>query len=445
MKDYQRDYLDFLPAALEIQETPPLPASRFILWSILIFFTIAIIWSYIGQINIVCVAHGKIIPTGKVKKIQSPESGVVKKINVIDGEKVIYGQPLVELDTTMDGAEYIKIQEQQLLYKLERVRILTILDEINPVRNKYDHLKDVETADPELLWLLKEKITRQIEEHKTTIAALMDEKNQRIAESEVIKKRVQQLDLTIPLVTERAGSSEVLVKKNMLPRLQWLELEQERLNQVKEREIQFKLLDGLKAGIANINKQLQLKKTRLEIRLLSEFSDMENRISALEQEKIKIKKSINLKKLIAPVSGTVHQLLIHTVGGVVTPAQELMQIVPDQGSIEVEAWLPNKDIGFVYEGQEAEIKIETFPFTKYGTIDAEITNISGDATLDEQMGFVYAIRLGMSRTTMKINEKTVKLTPGMLVTVEINQGKRRLIEYLLSPLLRYKDESIRER
>lgn len=122
-----------------------------------------------------------------------------------------------------------------------------------------------------------------------------------------------------------------------------------------------------------------------------------------------------------------------------------MHIVPREGAIEVEAWLANKDIGFVHEGQKAEIKVETFPFTKYGLIEAEVINVSNDATPDERLGLVYAMRVKMFKTTIKVKEKIVNLTPGMAVTVEMNMGKRKLIEFLLSPLLRYKDESVRER
>lgn len=132
-------------------------------------------------------------------------------------------------------------------------------------------------------------------------------------------------------------------------------------------------------------------------------------------------------------------------GGVVTPAQELMHIIPDEDAFEIEAWILNKDIGFVHDGQEVEIKVETFRFTKYGTIDGELINVSNDATQDEHFGLVYAARVKMDKTTMKVEDKNVNLSPGMAVTVEINMGKWRLIEFLMSPLLRYKDESVRER
>lgn len=147
----------------------------------------------------------------------------------------------------------------------------------------------------------------------------------------------------------------------------------------------------------------------------------------------------------APVSGVVQQLAVHTIGGVVTPAQELMKIVPESESLEVEAWILNKDIGFVEEGQTAEVKIETFPFTKYGTLDAEVIDVSNDAITDEQKGLVYAGRVLLQKSTIRVGEKIVNLTPGMAVTVEIKTGTRRLIEFVLSPLLRYKQESLGER
>ena len=132
-------------------------------------------------------------------------------------------------------------------------------------------------------------------------------------------------------------------------------------------------------------------------------------------------------------------------GGVVTPAQELMHIIPDENAYEIEAWIQNKDIGFVHEGQQTKIKVETFQFTKYGAIGGEVINVSNDATPDDHLGLVYAARVKMDRTTMKVEDKIVNLSPGMAVTVEVDMGKRRLIEYLISPLLKYKDESIRER
>ncbi len=149
--------------------------------------------------------------------------------------------------------------------------------------------------------------------------------------------------------------------------------------------------------------------------------------------------------LVAPVDGVVQQLDVHTVGGVVTPAQPLMVVVPADAPLEIEAMVLNKDKGFVAAGQVVEIKIESFPFTKYGTIDGSLSHVSGDAIQDEDLGPVYTARVAMDKTTIQVEGDTTPLGPGMAVTVEIKTGKRRVIEYVISPLLRYKDESLRER
>ena len=165
----------------------------------------------------------------------------------------------------------------------------------------------------------------------------------------------------------------------------------------------------------------------------------------MEQEQVKADKRLALQRLTAPVAGRVHRLAVHTVGGVVTPAQELMHIVPEQGAVEVEAWVANRDIGFVHEGQPAKIKVETFPFTKYGTIAGTVRTVSSDATPDKTLGLVYEAKVTMQKAVMQVQDKLVNLSPGMAVTVEINMGQRRLIEFLLSPLLKYKEESMTER
>ena len=452
------DELAFLPAALEIQETPPLLMGRNILWAIMLFFIIAIAWSSVGEVDIVGVAQGKIIPSGNVKIIQPLETGVVRNIYVKEGDQVEAGQELIELDTTLAGADHESIKEQLLTHKLDRMRLLMILEALGdrgedigdneafpqfPTPNPYPLIST--EATPGQINLQKERVTKQMNEHQARVEALKDEKRQRQAERNAISQRIQQLDATIPLISERAKSLEEMAKKNMVPRVQWLELEQERIEQVKERDVQKNNLSSLEASIANINQRLNAQKAEFETGLLTELADAENRIAAFEQEKVKAEKRVTLQKLVAPVSGKVHRLAVHTIGGVVTPAQELMHIVPDEDAIEVEAWLPNKDIGFVHDGQKAEVKVETFPFTKYGLIDAEILNVSNDATPDERLGLVYAMRVKMYQTTMKVKDKIVNLSPGMAVTVEVNMGKRRLIEFLLTPLLKYKNESVRER
>ena len=175
------------------------------------------------------------------------------------------------------------------------------------------------------------------------------------------------------------------------------------------------------------------------------LAEATQKLAAIRQEIVKAQVRTDAQILRAPVDGVIQQLAIHTIGGVVTPAQELMVIVPDEEALEVEALLENKDIGFVEEGQKAEVKIDAFPFTKYGTIDAELVDISNDAVVDDTKGLVFKTQVALARSFIQVDKRKVNLSPGMTVTVEVKTGKRRVIEFFIAPLLRYKQESIRER
>lgn len=178
---------------------------------------------------------------------------------------------------------------------------------------------------------------------------------------------------------------------------------------------------------------------------LMELARLEGQRAVLKQELRKAQQRQRQLHIVSPVTGTVQELAVHTLGGVVSPAQELMKIVPENAAMEVEALLQNRDIGFVHEGQAVEVKVDTFNFTKYGVIDARLVGIGNDSVEDPQLGWVFKLRLQLEKDGIRIDSKRVKLSPGMAVTAEVTTGKRRLIEFFLSPLLRYKQESVRER
>jgi hemolysin D len=183
-----------------------------------------------------------------------------------------------------------------------------------------------------------------------------------------------------------------------------------------------------KASVAATEQQRAQAVADFQHARLAELADAEKRASGMEQELVKAEQRLGQQRLTAPVDGVVQQLAVHTVGGIVTPAQPLMVVVPHENRLEIEAMVLNKDIGFVAAGQTAEIKIETFAFTRYGLIDGRVVTVSSDAIQNEKLGLVYATRIAMDRTTMKVEDKSVNLSPGMAATVEIKTGTRRLIE-----------------
>lgn len=464
-----RAELEFLPAALEVIETPPSPAGRAIIWTIIAFFIIALLWACIGKVDIVAVAQGKIVPSGRVKIIQPLEAGVVKAIHVEEGQRVEAGRLLVELDSTLSEADRKRLYNEWLAAELDKARLKILLERIqNPEFRIQKVEENIVTSEscllgfnhsdscildsgfssnisPNQIELLKERIRSGLSEYESNIASLHQEVLKQQAELRAVDEHIQQLNETIPLITERTDAIKSMLDSGVVSRADWLKIEEDRIRQAKERDIQKSNRQRILAAIESAKQQQQALSAKYRSEWLGELTTTESHIEAAEQELIKAEQRNALQRLVAPVSGKVQQLAVHTIGGVVTPAQPLMMIVPDSEAIEVEAWVQNKDIGFVETNQPVEIKIETFPFTKYGVIDGEIRNLSNDAVSDEEKGLHYVAQVAMAKTTIQADNKLVNLTPGMAVTVEVKTGKRRVIDYLLSPLLRYKEESIGER
>lgn len=430
--------LEFLPAVLEIQETPPSPLGRILAWTLITFFTIAVLWACFGKVDIVAVAHGKIIPGDRVKVIQPLEIGTVRAIHVHEGQQVNKGDVLIELDTTASGADRERIAQELMAAKLDAARLRALSSQ----RSAFASPRHTDAAQAALQTQL---LRHQADEQAARLAELDHTIQQHLAERDATQDLIEKLEGTLPLITRRAESLKKLTEKKLASEQQYLELEQERIEQQQDLSAQRNRLKEIAAAVAGAEQQKLALGAEFKRAALTELTQVEEKIAALGQELVKAEQRTLQQRLTAPVSGVVQQLATHTVGGVVTPAQQLMVIVPQKQALEIEAIIANQDIGFVREGQRAEVKVDTFPFTKYGTLDAKILHVSNDAIADEKLGLVYTARVLLKGSVMQVEDKLVNLAPGMAVTVEVMTGQRRLIEYLLSPLLQYASESGRER
>ena len=249
----------------------------------------------------------------------------------------------------------------------------------------------------------------------------------------------------LPIIEERTQSLKALYDKSYGSKVQYLELEQQRIEPEEDIKAQTAAVNQFGAEAEALQHQLASLHAQTRRESLDQQEQLRRQLDTLEQERIKAEELHDQQQITSPIDGTVQQLQVHTIGGVVQPAQALMQIVPAEAKMEVEAWILNKDIGFVHEGQSAEVKIDTFNFTKYGLIDGTLTTVSNDAVPDEQLGLRYLANVQIEKDWMQVENRKVNLAPGMSVAVEIKTGQRRLIEYFMSPLLRFKQESIRER
>lgn len=384
------------------------------------------------------------MPSDRTKVIQPLETGVIRAIRVRDGMSVRQGDVLVELDPTDAGAVRERLAQELVAARITVARIKALLADPTP-RNAVRAFQPPPEADAVLITTQRKLLVSEAEEFQAKLAQLADELKRRQAEQAATQTAIRRLDETIPLLRERVEARGDLADKGYGSRLQYLEVKQQLVEQEQERNIQRHRLQEAAAIIAALKSQSKQVEAEFRRTKTAELNEAERRADSTAQELVRADQRHKLQTLTAPIDGVVQQLAIHTVSGIVTPAQQLMVIVPTDGALEVEAMLPNKDIGFVQAGQRAEIKLETFNFTRYGTIAGDVTSVSGDAILDEKKGPIYAARVRLSRTSMDIDGQAVRLAPGMNVTVEIKTDQRRIIDNLLAPLLRYKSESLRER
>jgi len=450
--NHTRDLAAFLPAALEIQHAPANPLAKWLGRTLMVLFTLAVAWAFVGEVNIVASAEGKIIPSSRVKQIQPHEKAVVKAILVSEGQHVEKGQALIELDGALTRADEIRLKSELSGASIS-LAINTALLELFTLSESQQHILALSNITVELAnnaslqdnTFHKQLLWQQWLQYQTQKQGLMNghtkNEEEQASTHEILKKYQQ----TLPIIERRTENMYDLYQQGVVSEAEYLELQQQRIELTQDFAAEEHRLEQLKAAATEISEQLKTLAAQTQTETLTQITELRRQVASLEQELAKATDLHNKQILYAPVSGQVQELSVTTIGGVVTQAQELMLIVPDEEKLEVEVFLQNKDIGFVEEGMEAEIKIHTFPFTKYGLIEGEIISISDDATVDEERGLIYGMHIIMKASTIEVDKRIVKLMPGMEVTAEIKTGKRRILEFFMAPLLRYKEESIRER
>lgn len=421
------------------------PAPRIFVWSILGFAVLALLWACLGKIEVVAVAPGKIVPNGKTKLIQSSETAVVRAIHVSDGQAVKVGELLVELDPTAADADVRRIQNELLAARVDSARGAAMLDAINQQQPPASLIGAIANANPEQVLSAQRWLQGQYQEYRSNLELVDAEILQRSAEIQSAQAQVASLRQTVPIATQLAEDYRRLLEQQYVARHEYLEKEQARLDLLRQLSVQQASVLQSTAAQAEARRRREGVVAQNRRAMLDLQQEANQKAASLVQELAKARYQETLTSLKAPVDGTVQQLAIHTVGGVVTPAQPLMVIVPADQPVEVEAMLENKDVGFVRAGQPVTVKVETFTFTKYGTVDGEVLSVSNDAIEDEKRGLIYSSRIRLKSDHLMVNGQRVALSPGMSITAEVKTDQRRVIDYFLSPLQQHVDESLRER
>ena len=461
---------EFLPAALEIIETPASPTQMALILIICLLAMVILLWSYFGRIDIFAVATGKIQPASQVKVIQPLETGRVKAFNVANGTHVRAGDILLELDPTETTADANELSVSLSSYRAE---ILRRNAEITASEGEYANRRplipwpndipaDIQSRENRVLEYDLGNLRAQVQSLNAQRAEKRAEENKlkatTQAEADLIRTLQQRVDLHNALIADSTGTRSTLI---------------DALQSLQDEQATFASDRGqLEQTIASLDTIEAEKQKTLETFVsdnAQKLADAERQADNLTQRLVKAQAATSHMTLVSPIDGVVQALAVTTIGQVVTTGQQVMRIVPDDAPLEIEAYAENKDIGFLHEGQEAIIKVESFPFTRYGTLTGTVKRVARDSipssdaqvaendptqlaksntnvtSMGQTQNLVYPVVIGLSKTAVVADGREVPLSVGMTVTVEIKTGSRRLLEYVFSPLIEVGSEAMRER
>lgn len=445
----EADPLDFSPPLLRLQEAPPNPLGRKVLWSLLVLLLSLFLWALIGKLDIVAVAEGKLIPESYVKIVQPAESGIVKDILVREGQSVKAGQVLMRMDTLISEADSKAIDAD---YQRKRLTVRRIEAELTgqPFKTRPD--------DPVQL---AQEIAAQYRANRSALEATLAEERSRLikarqemAAAEQVKKKLEEV---LPHYRNQDQAYEKLVKDGFAGSLMGSDKKRERLEKEQELQTQGFLIESAKANIQQSEKKLAQIDSDYRRQLHAERNDIQGQFDKLAQEVTKQSHKQSLLELKAPQDGVVKDLATHTAGTVVQPGTILLTLVPKDEILRAEVWVSNEDIGFVREGQPVKLKFAAFPFQKYGMVEGTVEHVSADAADSntananqndpgkKNQPLLYKALVRLKDMALAMDGQRFSLSAGMQTNAEIWLGDRTVMEYLLSPVRKAWHEAARER
>ncbi|WP_294143988.1 HlyD family type I secretion periplasmic adaptor subunit [uncultured Selenomonas sp.] len=430
---------EFLPSILEVTETPTSPVGRAVLWTLVALLIAGGIWICVGEVDEVAVANGKVTPVGNVKIVQSQNKGAIKELDVKEGDYVEEGQTLVVLDTTKTQADVDQLKKQAAYYGLTVARLNAEMQDapFTPPQDPEGLLeqKDID-AQVTLYQSRRAKLAADQEKNGAAVA-------QASASVEGSQAQLQKYRALQAVAQEKEDRLEELMQEDAISYFQLLEARATRVEYQRNAEATEKSILEQEGKLTEAQDLVATTDTAYRQDTMSQLVEAKRQYNAIEEELKKADDTNQQSVIVAPISGRVNQLAVHTLGGVVSEGQAVMMIVPDDAVMEIEAYADNKDIGFIQQGQTAEVKVETFNFQKYGMVNATVDEISPDAgsnVQDKETYQKYRLTLGLEN-----DDSGIELTPGMNVTAEIKIKKKKIIDFFLDPFRKYKDEALRER
>ncbi len=408
-----------------------------------LFILVVIAWLWWSEVDVISPAQGRIIPNSGLQVIQPRETSVVEELLVAEGEHVKQGQVLIRLRNQDRQADVTRLEgEIRSLYAH-----LYRLSEMERFLDGEDTSQVIDEPDVPEIYLLREKalLEQQKIAHEYERSSLVNQVKRAEATHAALQAEVRRLEQLLPFAEKRAGRAKSLSKNKMLS-------ETERDNAIEEYVAKREELNVKKHELDRAASELDVARAELSgferkrrSSLLEERLKANQDLAVAKAEYAKAREALDGRELRSPLDGIVHDVAVNTTGGVVQSGETLMQVIPENSPLQLEAKVLNRDVGFVETGQSVKVKLDAFPFTKYGYIEGSVKRIDGASVQDEKLGEVYPAIIELAQNYIRINERDVKLIPGMTGSVDVRIGKRTLMEYLLAPVYRYQDEAMRER
>ena len=434
---------EFLPAILEVTETPPSPTGRLIMWTILVLLVVGIAWAFLGKINEVAVAPGKVIPSGQAKTVQVKNKGIIKEIRVIEGQQVDEGEVLILLDPTTTSADYDSLKKRAAYYRLDIQRLTAELSG-QPFVPEED--EELEAHDLAAEIALYQSRTR---DYQTQLQSRQDIIEQKVARLQATQATYERYNEGLKIAQEKESRLKALIEESAISEFQLLEQQNQTIEYAKNAQAQLDSINSIKAEIAEAQQNLANISAAYQKDIMTALVDAKKEYYSIIESIKKADEDSRMATVVAPTSGRVYNLNVHTVGGIVTDAQPLMQIVPDDVQLVFEVYVENKDIGFVKLGMPVEVKVDSFNFQKYGMIDGTVTEIGADSYKEPSDVETYnrfrVVVTPVGKNSIDVMGEEVPLSVGMSVNAEIKIKEKRIADFFLDPFRKYTSEALRER
>ena len=424
------DLHEFKPLLIEIEDKPLNPLGRIILYLVLAIMVFATAWLILAKVDVVVSAQGKVIPSGEIKILKPLESGVVSKIFVKESDRVKKGDILIQIDPTVTDASLSSKQDDLAVTNSDIALLEALINESNLSK---DELNKLNSSQLSLYNSQKQILASTYESNKAKLnSAKLDIK---ASESEVNR-------LSLLLSKEEEAKARLQKVLDLIAKKEYEEVSKNIINLKEQRDIALYRLKESNKKLEEIIEENQKAIKTVKSNWIETSLSKEKEKRELSAQINAILFSNKTQQIKSPVDGFVGKLLVHTEGGVVSPNDNLISIVPSDAPLIIKANVLNKDIGFLKLGQEVAVKIDTFSFQKYGLLHGNIIEISKDAIEDEKLGLIYEIKIKPKSLDIKVEGETKQLEIGMSVIAEVKTGKRRVIELFIYPIIKYMDEGL---